>query len=1178
MPRNANKDKLSNYSIEFNSSNTESITTSDNIGISGSQSRTMSVWLKGGSTNNGKNWPMAVAFGSGNTNRAMWIGGGGSPSAYWYFGFWGSPSATSGDLASTVRMDADDNWHLLTSVYDESTQTAKGYIDGVEVVSGSRPSINTGSSPLIIGKHLTESTYWDGPIAQVSIFDYALSTDQINYLYNLNNPMAITGAEPIAYWPLGDNSNPNAPGSFPNISVGADSVFDFDNGDKIITIALSNFVTNNITVSLWVNYATLPSSYAGNPMGATNGGGWDSGFGFVNTGSSGNLRFFIENWDNSPAGTGGFVDNTTTLTTNTWFHLVGTWDGSTVSYYINSVLQGTASYTGTLTTSDIVAIGTNFADVGYNINAMISNAQIWNTALLSSEVITLYNNGQPLMTGTQPQAANLKAWYKLNQSANWEADTAGNWQIPDAVSSYPQSFDFIPNNLILFSKSDSYKLQEFSVSLWFKPDVNSSDPIFLNGAYGLGSQGFEIFQYFSGIRVRINSSNQVIGGLTIGKWHHIFVSYDGTTMKYSVNGEAIQTGTLTGGAVNYSSYSGIAVGRSVYGYTDGKISNVMVWNSDISASSNLTYNNGVPLTTAIAADNLKGWWKLDNTELFDGNHWSLNNQKYPANYTSALYFTGGAGNEHLETDSNSDLLMAGSHTFSLWLYINFNQIDSTNYIFNKSGLDYALGFDGNKLRLIYYNYYDSGGASGKNKIIVLNSDWKTPNKKAWHHIFVSVDQPNLTVTLITDGTDISTHALPADYVSPDQGGGVLNIMSYTGTTFSLAGFISNLAFFNGTALSNSQALTLYNNGTPENNISFSPTSWWKIDNTSTGLLDNAGSANLTNTGGVEKNIFVSAEAGVSSGMTEQNLVNNNVSVLNGESSGMDTTNLVQSNLTRTQPFSNYSFNFDVASSDYIDCGTSSDLEITGNLTLSAWIYLQSGSAYQGIISKRDSGGTNYQLYTDNSVTPKLRFFDGSTATSSTGTVSLNAWHHVGITVNSGVTNGSIFYIDGVNSGTATFTITSNDANLLLGTIFQGSLGSFFNGKISNISLFDNELTQDDIINLYNNGILQDLSNFRITPIAWWPMDEHSSYYDGTDWVVRDLINGNDGQGANTGNVDDLVGNAPGSEASGTGSNLTITDLKGNMSSSDKNAYSINMADYADGVINPANSGRSTDVP
>ena len=42
--------------------------------------------------------------------------------------------------------------------------------------------------------------------------------------------------------------------------------------------------------------------------------------------------------------------------------------------------------------------------------------------------------------------------------------------------------------------------------------------------------------------------------------------------------------------------------------------------------------------------------------------------------------------------------------------------------------------------------------------------------------------------------------------------------------------------------------------------------------------------------------------------------------------------------------------------------------------------------------------------------------------------------------------------------------------------------------------------------------------------------------------------------------------------------IAIADLEGNMKDSDKNAYSINMADYADGVTNPANSGRSTSVP
>ena len=77
-------------------------------------------------------------------------------------------------------------------------------------------------------------------------------------------------------------------------------------------------------------------------------------------------------------------------------------------------------------------------------------------------------------------------------------------------------------------------------------------------------------------------------------------------------------------------------------------------------------------------------------------------------------------------------------------------------------------------------------------------------------------------------------------------------------------------------------------------------------------------------------------------MTEQNLVNNNVSALNGESDGMNTTNLVQSNLTRTQPYSNYSFNFDGATNDYIN-STDDDIFSFGDsvndspFSMSAWI-------------------------------------------------------------------------------------------------------------------------------------------------------------------------------------------------------------------------------------------------
>ena len=92
------------------------------------------------------------------------------------------------------------------------------------------------------------------------------------------------------------------------------------------------------------------------------------------------------------------------------------------------------------------------------------------------------------------------------------------------------------------------------------------------------------------------------------------------------------------------------------------------------------------------------------------------------------------------------------------------------------------------------------------------------------------------------------------------------------------------------------------------------------------------------------------------------------------------------------------------------------------------------------------------------------------------------------------------------------------------------------------------------------------------------MDQRSSYYDGTDWVVRDLEGGKDGNGINTGNVEDMVGSAPGSVSNGVGSNFVIGYLENNMKDSTLNAHSINMGDYADGVTNPANSGRSTDTP
>ena len=206
VPQYVGKQIANNFSMSFDG-NDDYFATSSNIGISGNQSRTMSVWLKGGTANNSKGWPMAVAFGAGSNAKAMWIGGGPSTGVYWTFGWWG----TIEDIYTNIRIDADNDWHLLTSTYDGTT--AKGYIDGVEVASAAR-TINTTDSTLLIGKHLQAATYWTGEIDEIAIWDTALSAGQIyNDIYQptatatnktadlVNNPNL---PNPVAWYRMGD--------------------------------------------------------------------------------------------------------------------------------------------------------------------------------------------------------------------------------------------------------------------------------------------------------------------------------------------------------------------------------------------------------------------------------------------------------------------------------------------------------------------------------------------------------------------------------------------------------------------------------------------------------------------------------------------------------------------------------------------------------------------------------------------------------------------------------------------------------------------------------------------------------------------------------------------------------------------------------------------------------------
>ena len=316
---------------------------------------------------------------------------------------------------------------------------------------------------------------------------------------------------------------------------------------------------------------------------------------------------------------------------------------------------------------------------------------------------------------------------------------------------------------------------------------------------------------------------------------------------------------------------------------------------------------------------------------------------------------------------------------------------------------------------------------------------------------------------------------------------------------------------------------------------------------------------------------VAREYATSSGMTESNLVNNNVSTLNGESSGMTSGNLVLSDLTRNLPYENYSLDLD--GTEEINCGDITTLNGASKLTFNLWIKYSSNLTFQIILGESiTSTATDvFQFYNWASGVLYCWIKTGGTGTVSfvsnfSSLVNIDEWHMLTLVYDGTQASNNdrlSIHLDGDstniidNYGTIPTTYPNISDDFYIGKGFNGG----FNGKMSNVSIFNKILTLTEIQKLYANGLPQDLTSFTPQPSHWWTLGKES-FWNGSNWIVRDMIGSNDGTSSNMA-VSDLVGDAPRSEANGTGTNMDIpTNLVGNAGFSDKNAYSINMGPTA----------------
>ncbi len=313
-------------------------------------------------------------------------------------------SATGTTVYSTT------SWHHVVCTWDGTTSSnaLKVYVNNSLLAQGTidttSASIGTYTNFAIGG--LNGGTFADGTVDQVRIFSKVLTGvgGEVSTLYQeqacVHTATTTDVDYPVtnaAYYKL-DNSGEDSKGTNDLTENNIEYRFGKYNQAGLFNgtngyLYASNSVqqpTTNFSVSVWVLFhqiKTASTGVIGNfKTGVTPQIGWA-----IAHQNGTPLQF----WADGTAGSSndGMVQSTSSIPTNEWIHVVGTYDGSNVKIYINGTLENTKSYTQTPATTDQpLVIGRwygNFDDL--YTDGQIDQVRIFSTAISQANVTSLYN-------------------------------------------------------------------------------------------------------------------------------------------------------------------------------------------------------------------------------------------------------------------------------------------------------------------------------------------------------------------------------------------------------------------------------------------------------------------------------------------------------------------------------------------------------------------------------------------------------------------------------------------------------------------------------------------------------------------------------------------------------------------------------------------------------------------
>ncbi|MBU1064794.1 T9SS type A sorting domain-containing protein, partial [bacterium] len=270
-----------------------------------------------------------------------------------------------------------------------------------------------------------------------------------NDLSGMNNHGTVNGAD-LAANRFGDlNSAYYFNGTSDNVRVPVSASLNF---------------TDAITVSFWMNAAELYSSRESYPISH---GNWENRWKVsIIEGNDKRIRWTVKTTDGIKD-----LDSKVKAATNTWYHVVGLYDGSNFEIFINGAIDAHSTFSGSILTTNIdLMIGQVLPNTStYNFKGTIDDIRIYDYALSIEEIEALYGETSAIHSEIQkiPEQFSLSQ----NYPNPFNPITTIRYQLPESGNVKLQVFD-LTGRLIQTLVDEKKQAGEYIVT-WNAQNVSS---------------------------------------------------------------------------------------------------------------------------------------------------------------------------------------------------------------------------------------------------------------------------------------------------------------------------------------------------------------------------------------------------------------------------------------------------------------------------------------------------------------------------------------------------------------------------------------------------------------------------------------------------------------------------------------------------------------------------------